>query len=88
MFQSGSNEDLCLMDKGTHMKVAVLLLAFLSLSVIAEERSISGRAILWAYDSRFWKYETDDSIHPGVIECVDASQNEIRGYCSSLAFVT
>ena len=70
------------------MKVAVRLLAFLSLSVMVEERSISGRAILWAYDSRFWKYETDDSIHPGVIECVEASQNEIRGCCSSLAFVT
>jgi len=70
------------------MKVAVLLLAFLYLSVMAEECSISGRAILWAYDSCYWKYETDGSIHPEVIECVDASQNEIRGYCSSLAFLT
>ena len=71
------------------MKVAVLLLAFLPLSVMAEECSISGRAILWAYDSSFWKYETDDSIHPGVIECVEVLQNEIRGlgeYNSRLLF--
>ena len=88
MFQSGSNEDLCLRDRRHSYEDPVLLLAFLSISVFAEERSISGRAILWAYDSRFWKYETGDSIYPGVIECVEASQNEIRGYCSSLAFVT
>jgi hypothetical protein len=44
-----------------------LLVPFIS---TAEECKISGKAILWAYDACFWKYETDDSIHPGVIDCV------------------
>lgn len=43
----------------------------------AEECEISGKAILWAYDACFWEHETDDSIHPGVIECVNEGQKLI-----------
>ena len=67
------------------MKIAPLLLVLISLSVSAEECKVSGHAILWAYDSCFWKYEADDSIHPEVLECVEKSQEEIRtlGECPS-----
>ena len=53
--------------------------------VTAEECEISGKAILWAYDSCFWEYETDDSIHPGVIDCVNEGQKliENNGTCEA-----
>ena len=35
---------------------------------------ISGDANLWAYDACLWRYETDDTLHPGVIDCVDRNR--------------
>jgi hypothetical protein len=35
---------------------------------------ISGDANLWAYDACLWRYETDDTLHPAVISCVDKNQ--------------
>lgn len=35
---------------------------------------ISGDALLWAYDACLWRYETDDTLHPGVISCVDENR--------------
>jgi hypothetical protein len=55
--------------------IIVLLIPFIS---DAEECNISGKAILWAYDACFWEYETDDSIHPGVIECVKEGKKLIK----------
>ena len=54
-------------------------------SSTAEECEISGKARLWAYDACFWKYETDDSIHPGVIDCVNEGQKliEKNGTCEA-----
>lgn len=53
------------------MKLAIIIIIGLfTLNSYAKECEISGRAILWAYDSCFWEYETDDSIHPGVLKCV------------------
>ena len=54
--------------------IAGLILLLVPLSSIAEECEISGKAILWAYDSCFWQHETDDAIHPGVLDCVDEGQ--------------
>jgi hypothetical protein len=67
------------------MKILVSLIIFLSSAVDAKDCEISGRAILWAYDSCFWEYETDDSIHPRVIECVEKAQADIEsnGECDS-----
>ena len=69
----------------TNMKYLVLLTIFVSSAVDAEDCEIKGRAILWAYDTCFWEYETDDSIHPGVIECVKNAQLKIEsmGECDS-----
>lgn len=39
---------------------------------------ISGDARLWAYDECLWRFETDDTLHPGVMECYDRDQIEIR----------
>lgn len=52
-----------------------LLVPFIS---TAEGNKISGKAILWAYDKCFWEYETDDSIHPDVIDCVREGQRLIE----------
>lgn len=67
------------------MNYLVLLVIFVSSAVVANDCEITGRAILWAYDTCFWEYETDDSIHPGVIECVENAQLEIEsmGECDS-----
>ena len=67
------------------MKYLLLLIIFVSSAVVAEDCEITGRAILWAYDACFWEYETDDSIHPGVIECVEKAQADIEdmGECES-----
>ena len=62
--------------------IIFLLIPFIS---DAGECKISGKAILWAYDACFWKYETDDSIHPGVIECVNEGKKLIKkvGTCEA-----
>ena len=67
------------------MKFLMPLIIFISFAVDAKDCEITGRAILWAYDSCFWEYETDDSIHPGVIECVEKARVEIEsiGECDS-----
>ncbi len=67
------------------VQTVLLSMIFLSSLALAEDCKISGRAVLWPYDSCFWEYETDDSIHPGVIECVDKAQKEINmhGECQA-----
>ena len=68
------------------MKVfAFILLLLAPFSSPAEECEISGKAILWGYDVCFWEYETDDSIHPGVIDCVEEGQELIErvGSCEA-----
>ena len=67
------------------MKHLVLLVILISSAVDAEECEITGGAILWAYDACFWEYETDDSIHPGVIKCVEEAKMEIEsmGECDA-----
>ena len=54
--------------------IMFLLIPFIS---YAEECEVSGRAILWAYDACFWEHETDDSLHPGVIKCVNEGKKLI-----------
>ena len=63
----------------------MLLTTLISSAAAAEDCEITGRAILWAYDTCFWEYETDDPIHPGVIECVEKAQLTIEsmGQCDS-----
>jgi hypothetical protein len=62
--------------------IIFILMPFIS---DAKECTISGKAILWAYDACFWEYETDDSIHPGVIECVNKGKKLIKtvGICEA-----
>jgi hypothetical protein len=62
--------------------IIFLLMPFIS---DAGECKISGKAILWAYDACFWEYETDDSLHPGVIECVNEGEKLIKkvGTCEA-----
>ena len=67
------------------VKTVLLSMIFLSTLSVADDCEISGRAVLWAYDSCFWEHETDDSIHPGVIECVDKAKNiiDMHGECQA-----
>jgi hypothetical protein len=62
--------------------ITLLLVLF---SCTAGECEISGKAILWAYDACFWEHETDDSIHPRVIDCVEEGQKLIEkvGTCEA-----
>lgn len=64
-----------------------ICIIFLLMPIVssAEECKISGKAILWAYDACFWELETDDSIHPGVIECVNKGKKLIQkvGTCEA-----
>ena len=69
-----------------YIKILITIIATLIASTCyAEECEISGKAILWAYDACFWEFETDDSIHPGVIECVKKSKKLIKsvGACEA-----
>lgn len=54
--------------------VPLIILALAVFIYFTNKCEISGKAILWAYDSCFWQYETDDSIHPGVIKCVEEAE--------------
>ena len=67
------------------VKTVLLSMIFLSTLSVADDCEISGRAVLWAYDSCFWEHETDDSIHPGVIECVDKAKKiiDMHGECQA-----
>lgn len=67
------------------MKIAILLIFLFPFTSYGGECNVTGDAILWAYDSCLWAHETDDSIHPGVIKCVEKAQKEIAqfGECQS-----
>lgn len=58
------------------MRPEIILTLLLVLPVAHARPSceISGDAHLWAYDACLWRYETDDTLHPGVISCIDKSQ--------------
>ena len=65
------------------MKLAtIIFIGLFTLNSYGKECEISGKAILWAYDSCFWEYETDDSIHPGVLKCVKKSEKLIESISS------
>lgn len=41
---------------------------------LSKECRIDGNPVLWAYDMCLSMNETDDSIHPGVMSCIDSAQ--------------
>lgn len=52
----------------------LVLLAVLLHGPVANAGSpceITGDARLWAYDECLWRFETDDTLHPGVTACTD-----------------
>ena len=59
-----------------HAIVLALLLALYTVKAGAD-CEISGDARLWAYDACLWRYETDDTLHPGVIDCIEKNQSLI-----------
>ena len=68
------------------MKIPITIIALLIASTCySEECEISGKAILWAYDSCLWEFETDDTLHPSVIECIEKSEKLIKsvGECEA-----
>ena len=68
------------------MKIPITIIALLIASTCySEECEIRGKAILWAYDSCLWEFETDDTLHPRVIECVEKSEKVIKsiGECEA-----
>ena len=58
------------------MRSMILLALLLALHAVnaGSRCEISGDAHLWAYDACLWRYETDDTLHPGVIDCVEKNQ--------------
>jgi hypothetical protein len=54
--------------------IALALLLALPDAHAVSRCEISGDARLWAYDACLWRYETDDTLHPGVISCADKNQ--------------
>jgi hypothetical protein len=69
-----------------HIKVLITIITFLVASTcFGEECEISGKAILWAYDACFWEFETDDTLHPEVIKCVEKSEKLMKsvGECKA-----
>lgn len=68
------------------MKILTTIIAILIASTCySEECEIEGKAILWAYDACLWEFETDDTLHPGVIECVEKSEKHMKsvGECEA-----
>jgi len=62
-----------------HMKILVTIITVLMApTCYGEECEIQGKAILWAYDACLWGFETDDTLHPGVIECVEKSEKFMK----------
>jgi hypothetical protein len=57
--------------------IFLALLFTLTNAHAATRCEVSGDARLWAYDACMWRYETDDSLHPGVIACADKNQSLI-----------
>ena len=70
------------MDSDCMKPFLVILIVLFTLNSYSKECEISGRAILWAYDSCFWEYETDDSIHPEVVKCVTKAEKFIDSVSS------
>ena len=69
-----------------HFKTLTLMFTILIASTsYSKECEVNGKAILWAYDACLWQYETDDTLHPGVIECVNISEKTIKtvGTCEA-----
>lgn len=61
------------------MKILTTIIAILIASTCySEECEIEGKAILWVYDACLWEFETDDTLHPGVIECVEKSEKYMK----------
>ena len=67
------------------MNKIILLIILASSFSHSEECRIDGNPVLWAYDMCFSMNETDDSIHPGVISCVESAQLKIKnlGECKA-----
>ena len=67
------------------MKFLYISLVLFSINSYSKGCDISGYEMLWAYDYCFAEHETDDSIHPGVIQCVENAQIKINaiGSCPS-----
>ena len=69
-----------------YMKTLTTIIAILMASTCySEECEIDGKAILWAYDACLWEFETDDTLQPGVIECVEKSEKIMKsvGECEA-----
>lgn len=54
--------------------IVIALLMVLPVAHAETRCEISGDARLWAYDACMWRFETDDALHPGVMECADQNQ--------------
>ena len=71
------------------MKLLVIFLPLLITTVCsakpATDCEITGDVTLWSYDSCYWQYETDDSIHPLVLACVKKNEKTISrlGTCKA-----
>ena len=69
------------------MKIALFLaaVAITSAAQAAPLCEIKGQAVHWAYDACMGRHETDDSLHPRVVACVDRAQRLIRakGECKA-----
>jgi hypothetical protein len=57
-----------------HAIALILLVTPLFESHAGSRCEISGDARLWAYDACLWRFETDDTLHPGVTRCADQNQ--------------
>lgn len=69
-----------------YIKILATIIAFLFASTCySAECEISGKAILWAYDACLWEYETDDTLHPGVMKCVAKYEKHMKtvGECEA-----
>jgi hypothetical protein len=64
---------------------ALAVLIITSAAQAAPQCEIKGPAALWAYDACMGRYETDDSLHPGVMACADRAQRLIKakGECKA-----
>ena len=68
------------------MKILIAIVSMLMVSTCySEECQIHGKAILWAYDACLWEFETDDTLHPGIIACVKKSEKFMKsvGECEA-----
>lgn len=70
----------CALVSASCMRIVFVSIILLSSLAQADDCEISGKAILWAYDACFWQYETDDSLHPGVIDCVKSARQDIKAH--------